>query len=332
MKRARVLPGLLIVLGASACNAAPATVSPNDATSPLSLRRMIDLPNTEGRIDHLAVDLERHRLYVAEYGNGSVDEVDLDGGRVVGRIGGLREPQGIGFLPKQREVVVASGDGSVRFYAASDRNEIARIDLGEDADNVRIDPRNGHVLVGYGSGGIAIIDPSNHRLLSQLVLPAHPEGFRLIGARALINVPDRGAIIVADIDRARILASWSTGLDRLNFPLAIAPSGRAFAVAFRLPAKLAVIDVETGRPLSTHSTCGDADDLFFAGSLVLVVCGAGHVELISAGTVTRVTTAPGARTGLFVPEFDTLFVAAPARGKPAAIWALSLKRPVTRID
>jgi hypothetical protein len=31
--------------------------------------------------------------------------------------------------------------------------------LGSDADNVRIDPRTGNAIVGYGSGGLAIIDP-----------------------------------------------------------------------------------------------------------------------------------------------------------------------------
>ena len=28
-----------------------------------------------------------------------------------------------------------------------------------DADNIRIDPRNGDIVVGYGDGGLAIIDP-----------------------------------------------------------------------------------------------------------------------------------------------------------------------------
>lgn len=322
---ANALLALAMIMSTSACGAAPTIVAPGDAASPLSLRRTIALPDVKGRIDHLAIDVEHQRLYVAEYGNGTVDEIDLKAGRVSGRIAGLKEPQGVGFLPKQQQIVVASGDGSVRFYAAADRREVARLQLGDDADNVRIDARNGHVLVGYGSGGIATIDPATHQLLSRLVLPGHPEGFRLIGSRAFVNVPDRGSVIVADLDQARVLAKWSTGLNRLNFPLAVMPSGKDIAVVYRLPAKLSLMQADTGASLSSRATCGDADDLFLAGDTILVVCGAGQVDVVASGKDVRVATAPGARTGLFVPELKTLFVAAPSRGSPAAIWEFGLK-------
>jgi hypothetical protein len=67
-----------------------------------------------GRIDHLAYDARRGRVFVAELGNGTVEGVDLATGRVIGRIGGLKEPQGLAFLPGRDELAVASGgDGSV---------------------------------------------------------------------------------------------------------------------------------------------------------------------------------------------------------------------------
>lgn len=155
---------------------------PTDPHSPLLLERTIVLPDTKGRTDHLTVDLVGHRLFVAEIANGTVDEIDLEAGKVVGRIAGLSEPQGAAWLPAERELVVACGDGFVHFYGI-DRRELARIDLGDDADNVRVDPRNGHVLAGYGKGGLATIDPVHHALLGRLTLPSHPEGFRLFGAR-----------------------------------------------------------------------------------------------------------------------------------------------------
>ena len=46
---------------------------PTDPHSPLVLERTISLPDTRGRIDHLAVDLADHRLFVAEIANGTVD-------------------------------------------------------------------------------------------------------------------------------------------------------------------------------------------------------------------------------------------------------------------
>lgn len=297
---------------------------PTDPHSPLVIEQRIPLPDTSGRIDHLAIDLADHHLFVAEVANGTVDEVDLAAGKVVGRIPGLSEPQGVAWLPESRQLVVACGDGSVHFYGA-DRSEVARIDLGGDADNVRVDPRNGHIIVGYGKGGLATIDPINHHVLGRLALPGHPEGFHLSGSRAYINVPDDGSVIAADVDQGRQLARWSTGLHRLNFPLAVESSGERIVIAYRLPAALATIDAASGRTLSVRSACGDADDLFLAHNHILLVCGAGHVDVIAGnGDSVRVQTASGARTGLYVPELETLFVAVPARGRPAAIWALKL--------
>ena len=322
----RAATALAALVSASACQASPRTISPSDPTSPLRLERTIALPNVVGRIDHLAIDLRDKLLFVAEYGNGTVDAVDLATGKIAGRIAGLREPQGIAVL-SDGQVVVACGDGSVHFYSATDRHEIVVLALGDDADNVRVDGRNGHVVVGYGSGALAVIDPATHRVLATLRLAGHPEGFRLIGSQVLINIPDRGAIVAADIDAGKVTASWPTGARRLNFPLAVDPSGRWFALAYRLPAALQVRDTAKGDVISTRGGCGDADDLFIDGDRFLLVCGAGHVDVSSTkdagGETMRVTTAAGARTGLFVPELKTLFVASPARGgTAAALWLL----------
>ena len=51
------------------------------------------------------------------------------------------------------------GDGSVRVLRGEDLAPAARIDLGGDADNVRVDFQRQRVLVGYGKGALAIIDP-----------------------------------------------------------------------------------------------------------------------------------------------------------------------------
>jgi len=300
---------------------------PEHSVPSLMFERTIALPETKGRIDHLAIDLAARRLIVAEIANGTVDIVDLAAGRVAARIAGLSEPQDAAWLPASRQLVVACADGTVRFYDA-DRREIARIDLGDDADNVRVDRRNGHVLVGYGKGGLATIDPASHLVLARLPLPGHPEGFQLAGTLVYINVPGDGSIIVADIDAGRQVARWPTGLQRLNFPMAVDPEGQSIRIAYRLPAGLATIDAKSGETLSLKFACGDADDLFVAGNRTMVICGTGHIDIIDGdGRRERVETQDGARTGLYVPELKRLFVAVPARGQPAAVWVFKQNFP-----
>src|SRR5947209_721288 len=79
-----------------------------ETQAPLVLERTIPLAHVSGRIDHMAVDLRRGRLFVAELGNNTVDVVDITAGHVIHRIDGLREPQGVGYSPAADTVAVAN--------------------------------------------------------------------------------------------------------------------------------------------------------------------------------------------------------------------------------
>src|ERR1700736_3233208 len=83
-----------------------AVAQQNDA-APLQLEGKIPLGAVRGRIDHMAIDLDRHRLFVAELGNDSVGVVDLDARKIVHQLGGLKEPQGVGYLPSSDTLFVA---------------------------------------------------------------------------------------------------------------------------------------------------------------------------------------------------------------------------------
>src|SRR5690349_15269817 len=109
----RVLPTGITLLALLAATAAGA--------EPLALEAKIPLGGVRGRIDHLAYDAGRERLYVAELGNNSVGIVDLKNRRVVRSVQGFEQPQGIGYEPATDTVYVANaGDGSVRLYRGED--------------------------------------------------------------------------------------------------------------------------------------------------------------------------------------------------------------------
>ena len=58
------------------------------------VERTISLGNVAGRIDHLAIDVARKRLFVSELGVNSVAVVDLESGKVIRQIDGLHESAG----------------------------------------------------------------------------------------------------------------------------------------------------------------------------------------------------------------------------------------------
>ena len=122
---------------------------------------------------------------------------------VIHRIEGLKEPQGLAYAPAADILAVASaGDGSVRLFHGAELSPAGTIDLANDADNIRLDTRTGNLVVGYGSGGLAVIDPTKASVLSRIPLQAHPEGFQLDPEtrRAFVNVPDARQIAVVDMD------------------------------------------------------------------------------------------------------------------------------------
>jgi DNA-binding beta-propeller fold protein YncE len=88
---------------------------------PLELETKIPLGEVHGRIDHMSIDVGRGRLFVAELGNDSVGVVDIKNGKTLRTLKGLKEPQGIGYVPSTDTLYVANaGDGSVRLFQGAE--------------------------------------------------------------------------------------------------------------------------------------------------------------------------------------------------------------------
>ena len=64
----------------------------------LRLVQTIPLPEVKGRLDHMGVDLEKNRLFVAAVANNSLAVVDLTGGRVIKSLAGFKDSQDALFL------------------------------------------------------------------------------------------------------------------------------------------------------------------------------------------------------------------------------------------
>jgi len=313
----------------------PLVATPSGAqtteTPILNLEAKILLGEVKGRIDHMALDPLRNRLFVAELENNSVGIVDLKERKLVHVITGLSEPQGVGYEPSSDTLYVANGgDGSVRLFRGADYVETGRIDLGDDADNVRIDPDTKHVLVGYGAGAIATIDPARRTKIADFRLPAHPEGFQLDhkNNQVLVNLPRARAIAVLDGVSGQRKALWPMKESGANFPMAVDEDAQRVLVAFRAPGRLAVFSARDGESVASVELCGDADDLFVDAKRgrVYVSCGEGFIDVFDARAgdyrrLARVPTVRGARTSYFVLSVDRLFLAVRAASlEPAAVW------------
>jgi DNA-binding beta-propeller fold protein YncE len=325
----------------------------------------IPLPKVQGRMDHMSVDLTGQRLFSAAYDNHTLEVIDLKAGKVVKELE-LNEPQNSSYFPSiNRLFVSSSGDGTVKIFDATTFGLVRTVQLSSDADNMRFDARRNHVLVDYGGekflygqvqgregekdGAVAVLDLDGKNL-AQIPTGGHPEALQLeeIGHRIFINSPDNHYIVVADLDTNKVLARW-TNPECENYPMALDEAHHRVFVFCRGASVASVIDTESGKQVTTIPVTpqSSSDDMFFDPtknrlyilSRMLIdnknfrVAGPGIVDVIQEQDpdhyekIATYTTGFGGQTGLFVPEWQKLFVAARAQptGQSAEILMYEAK-------
>src|SRR5262249_39982646 len=202
-------------------------------------------------------------------------------------------------------------DGSVRVFDGTTLAPLKKVDLGDDADNLRLDGTSGRIWVGHGEGALAAIDPGGAKV-AEIPLGGHPESFQLEknGSRIFVNVPNAGKVAAVDRAKGAVVASWKTGDAAANYPMALDEPDRRLFIVCRRPARLLALDTDTGAIVAALPTVGDADDVFYdaPANRIYVSGGEGAIALhrqVDAdhySEATRVETVAGARTSFFSPD------------------------------
>ena len=297
--------------------------------APLRLVQTIPLPHVEGRIDHMAVDLHGQRLFVAALGNNTLEVLDLQAGTHLHTITGLHEPQGVVFLPESNTIVVTNGHtGACDLFDGISFQHRNTITLASDADNVRYDAATHTLYVGYGAGALGLIDATRAQHLGDIPLQGHPEAFQLeqAGPRIFVNVPSAHHVAVVDRDTRAVITTWPLQGAEANFPMALDETHHRLFVGVRTPPVLLVLDTESGREIARVPSVGDVDDLFYDAPRrrLYITGGAGLLRIVAQEDadhyipVATIPTASGARTALWVPALDRLYLAVPHRGTQGA--------------
>jgi hypothetical protein len=131
---------------------------------------------------------------------------------------------------------------------------------------------------------------------------------------------------VIDRDQGKVVATWKTDLAFGNFPMALDEANHRLFIGCRIPSKLIALNTDSGHVVAKIDLSGDPDEIFYdvRRHHIYAICGSGKIDIIEQTNpntykaLTKIDTADGARTGLFVPERDILFVAVPHRGGQSA--------------
>lgn len=297
-------------------------------TEPLKLVESIPIPNVDGRLDHMGVDVAGKRLFVAALGNNSLEVIDLEQGKWIQSVSGLHKPQGVYYIPKLKKVFVANGtDGFCQVFSGSPLVKAGSLPLSLGADLMDYDPNLKLLYVGHGGkdagkdyGEFAFIDGAKDAQVANIKTEAHPGGIAIERhGRVFVTIPEKNKIAVIDPKKREVVATWNIPKSDQPVSLALDEAHHRLFVGSRKPPLITVLDTDSGQPVASMETIGLLDGISYDSTHKRVYASGGegfvaayaqsdadHYELLA-----RMPTRYMARTSLFVPQLSRLFVALP---------------------
>jgi YVTN family beta-propeller protein len=317
------------------CFFAAFSASYAQTTQPLALSRTISLPGAASKFDHLAIDEAGNRLFVAATGNHSVEVIDLKTDKVQQSITGLGKPHGLAWITATGSLYVADGTlGELRVYKGAPLALSGKIKLSDDADDMVYDEAHQLLFVGHGGSGaanpakVAVVDTAHFTLKANLPVATHPEALEIDPAteRVFANIADSKEVDVINTKTKAITTHWKLTKAGDNVPLAFDAKDQLLFVACRTPGTLIALDAKTGKEIASLPAAGGADDLFYDSALgrVYLISGTGEVDAYqvdgakSFHALAVLPTASGAKTALFVPSQNLLYLAVPGAGQTSS--------------
>jgi DNA-binding beta-propeller fold protein YncE len=307
----------------------------------------ISLPNVEGWMDHLAVDVRGQRLFVPAEHQKTIEVVDLRAGKVIHTITGFAgAPRKTLYLPESNQIWVDDAE-SVKAFDAGTYALVKNIpfDLDKSSklipDNGAFDPltRLFYVAVTADAnsatatvkGSVEIVDTKTGQRVGNIKVDGtDPSGIAFDAAtpRMFVVLGDTAQVQVVDREKRAIIATWEITGGTAPHTVAIDTVHHRLFVGARVkpghifkPGKMVVMDTQTGKVVAALDTEGGADEIQYdaASQRIYFTGTTGHVDVFKQVDADnyqhlgKLVTAADAKTSLLVPELKRFYVAVPKR-------------------
>jgi DNA-binding beta-propeller fold protein YncE len=309
--KTRLAPVLLIALASPAPAAEPAT---------LELTQTIVLKGKAGKLDHLALDAKRDRLFLANTSNGTLDVVDLKAGKLLKQVAGQAGIQGVAYAADLDRVFVGLGSGGYcNVFDGADYKPLKTIKFADDADNVKYDRARGQAYVAHAEKALGVIDAKSFAVKADIKLPGAAEGFDVASGKLFLVLPTPSQLVVIDPDKHSIVGTRPIAMASGGHPLAVDEANKRIFVGCRKAPSVVVLDLDSGKELTSVPIPEGVDDLFYDAKRkrLYASCADGFVAVIRQldadryELAERVSTAKNAKTSLLDSDSGRLFVAVP---------------------
>ena len=342
---------LIAFWGVAAC--APfATRAHAQEGQALRLVQTIPLPGVEGRLDHMGVDVERKRLFLAAVDHHALEVIDLTAGSALKGLAGFNGAQDALFLGGDFNKLYASSlDGHVRIFQGEGFQLVQDFKVEPGPNRLLWDPATNLIYFGYGGqnagfdqyGRVGILQArpgaGDDQLVADMIAPT-PRPGRL----AEMAMDDDGRLLICD-SRAAIIYQFDSRKRELlkRWPargggaadLALDRARHRLFVGTRTPPEMTVYDSASGKEIQALPGPEAMDGVHYDAQLKRIYVTGGRwygtPEASSGwiyayqqqdadryGLISRIQTRPGSGTSLWVPPLNRLYVASQAIGDQVA--------------
>lgn len=299
-----------------------AAASPARAADPLELVQTIVLKGKAGKLDHVALDAKRERLFLADTANGTLDVVDVKGGKLLKQLPGQTGIQGIAFAADIDRVFVGLGGGGLcNVFNGEDFKTLKTIKFSGDADNVRYDPAAHLTFVAHDEKALGVIDAKTFSVLPDIKLPGAAEGFQIETKRPRLYLcmPSPSEVLVIDTEKKAIIANYPVKMAGGGHPIALDEANHRLFIGCRTEPMVVVMDSESGKEIAGVPIPKDVDDLYYDAQRkkLYASCGEGFIAVIRQESAdkyspeAKIETVKGAKTSLFSPDLNRFYLAVP---------------------
>jgi hypothetical protein len=328
--------------------AAVAGIAFAEDLQPLRLVETIGLPKVSGRLDHMAVDLENKRLFVAAVDNNTLEVVDLKGRKVIRSLAGFKDTQDALFLGGGfNKLYVSSLDGHLRVFQGETFRLVHDFKIEPDPNRLFYDAAPGLIYFGYGGqnagfdayGRVGILQPKQgagyDQLVADMIAPTPRPGHLaeiVMDDDGILLVCDSRADLIFQFDarKRELIKSWPVRGDGAG-DMALDRVQHRLFVGTRTPPEMTVYDSLSGTEIQSLPAPATMDGVHYDARLKRIYMTGGRwygTPEASAGwlyvyqqrdpnhydVIGKIETRPGSGTSLFVPEFNRLYVASQAIG------------------
>jgi DNA-binding beta-propeller fold protein YncE len=282
-----------------------------------------------GGWDYVTVDGAHHRLFVTRSTHTQV--IDTNSGKVLADIPGQIRSHGVALAPDAHRGFITDGGGSghIVIFDLKTYKVLGSLNAMPDADGIIYDPGTNMVFAVSGDGNALMtfrpnIAP-NGKIDPPIQLGGSPEFLAADGdGKIFINLPDKNEVAVVDLHARRVVARWPVAPGGENVGMAYDSASRRLFIGCRKPARLLVVDSDSGDVLAALPLGQGNDAVKVDAGQAFASCGDGSLTIAGPRdgkwvVDQLVKTAPGARTLGIDTRTHTAYLptAEPMPGQPA---------------